>query len=204
MWGDAGHRHHGCGGSPLGQDLPRPFHLDPGLGLRPLGTFRTPALRVVVVAHAGLVVVLQLALAVGRAHAGAPDAPQGSGRAGGRVDVAVGRLADAEGGAVGARLAHGLHFHVEARLLRARDVEGGVAVGFVALDAGAGAPLLADVAGELPASGGNVLDAVDGLQEDGVGEADLREGKQQQRTLESSSSGAKTALQQSRGAFVSV
>lgn len=90
------------------------------------------------------------------------------------MNIAVGRLADAEGGAVGAGLPHGLHFHVEARLLRARDVEGGVAVGFVALDAGAGAPLLADVAGELPARGGNVLYAVDGLQEDGVGEADLR------------------------------
>lgn len=175
MWGDAGHRYHRRGGSPLGQDLPRPLHLDPGLGFGPLGALRAPALGVVVMAHAGLVVVLQLALAVGRAHAGAADSPQGLRRAGGRVDVAVGRLADAEGGAVGARLPHRFHFHVEARLLRARDVEGRVAVGFVALDAGAGAPLLADVAGELPARGGNVLDAVDGLQEDGVGEADLRE-----------------------------
>lgn len=177
MRGDAGHRHHGRCGPPLGQDLPRPFHLDPGLGLGPLGALRAPALGVVVVAHAGLVVFLQLALAVGRAHAGAAHSPQGPGRAGRRVDVAVGRLADAEGGAVGAGLAHGLHLHVEASLLRARDVEGGVAVGFVALDAGAGAPLLADVAGELPAGGGNVLDAVDGLQEDSVSEADLNGGR---------------------------
>lgn len=171
----AGHRHHRRGCSPLCQDLPRPLHLQPGLGLGPLGALGAPALGVVVLADARLVVVLQLPVAVRRAHAGAALPPaQGPGRAGRRVDVAVGRLADAEGGAVGPRLADGLHLHVEARLLGAGDVEGGVAVGLVALDAGARAPLLADVAGELPAGGRDVLDAVDRLQEDGVGEADLR------------------------------
>jgi len=185
----AGHRHHWSSRSPLRQDLPRPFHLQPGLGLRPLGPLGAPSLGVVVLADAGLVVVVQLAVAVGRAHAGAAHpaaAAQGPGRPRRRVDVAVRRLADAERGAVGPGLSHGLHFHVEARLLGAGDVEGGVAVGLVTLDAGAGAALLADVAGELPAGGRNVLDAVDRLQEHRVGEADLRGSG---RTLHSELSG---------------
>lgn len=48
------------------------------------------------------------------------------------------------------------------------DVKGSVAVGFVALDAGTRATLFADVAGQLPAGRRNVLDAVDGLQEDRI------------------------------------
>ncbi len=52
------------------------------------------------------------------------------------VDVTVSRLADAEGSAVGPSLSDGLHFHIEARLLGAGDVEGCVTIGFVTLDAG--------------------------------------------------------------------
>ena len=43
----------------------------------------------------------------------------------------------------GGRLADGVHFHVEAGEEAAGDVESGVAVGLVALDAGADATLLA-------------------------------------------------------------
>ena len=43
----------------------------------------------------------------------------------------------------GGRLANGVHFHVEAGEESAGDVEGGVAVGLVALDAGANATLFA-------------------------------------------------------------
>lgn len=52
-------------------------------------------------------------------------------------------------------------------------MESGVAVGFMALDACARAALLTNVAGQLPARRWDVLDAVDGLQEDGVGKANL-------------------------------
>ncbi len=52
-------------------------------------------------------------------------------------------------------------------------MEGGVAVGFVALDAGARAALFTDVAGQLPAGRRDVLDAVDGLQEDGISKTHL-------------------------------
>jgi len=51
-----------------------------------------------------------------------------------------------------------VHGHVEARLLGAGNVEGGVATVPVALDAGSQALLLAHVAGESPASRGNGLD----------------------------------------------
>lgn len=93
------------------------------------------------------------------------------------MDVTVSRLADAERGAIGSGLPDGFHFHVESRLLGTGDVEGRVTVGFVALDAGARAALLADVARELPASGRDVLDAIDGLQKHGVSKADLGQQK---------------------------
>lgn len=92
------------------------------------------------------------------------------------MDVTVRCFADAEGRAVGPRLPDGLHFHIEACLLGAGDVERCVAVSFVALDAGARATLLADVAGELPARGRDVLDTVDRLQKDGVGKTNLGNG----------------------------
>lgn len=90
------------------------------------------------------------------------------------MDVTVSRLADAERGAIGPSLSDGLHFHVETRLLSTGDVEGCVTVGFMTLDAGARTPLFADVAGEFPACRRNVLNAIDRLQKDGVGKADLR------------------------------
>ncbi|CAN7944297.1 unnamed protein product [Ixodes pacificus] len=80
--------------------------------------------------------------------------------------VAVGRLAHVQRGLL-------LQPHVQPRLLGARHVKGRVAVGPVALDAGAHAPLLADVAGQLPASRRDVAQRVDGLQEHRVGEAHL-------------------------------
>ena len=92
------------------------------------------------------------------------------------MDVAVCGLPNAERCAVGPGLSDRLHFHVEARLLSAGDVESRVTVGFVTLDAGAGATLFADVAGEFPARGRDVLDTIDRLQEDCVCEADLRNG----------------------------
>ena len=52
-------------------------------------------------------------------------------------------------------------------------MEGCVAVRFMALDAGAGPALLADATTKLPSGGRNVVDRVDGLEKDGVGEADL-------------------------------
>lgn len=103
------------------------------------------------------------------------------------MDVTVCRFTDAEGRAVGPRFPDGLHFHVEASLLGAGDVERRVAVGFVALDAGARATLFADVAGELPASGRDVLDTVDRLQEDGVGETNLRNGSKSYSVIRASS-----------------
>lgn len=90
------------------------------------------------------------------------------------MDVTVSSLADAERSAICPSLSYGLHFHVEARLLGTGDVEGCVTVGFVTLDAGAGTTLLADVAGELPACGRNVLNTIDRLQKDCVSKADLR------------------------------
>lgn len=91
------------------------------------------------------------------------------------MDVTVGCFAHAKRSPVSAGLAHGLHLHVEAGLLSAGDVEGSVAVSFVALDAGAGAALLTDIAGQLPAGGRDVLDAVDGLQEDRISKTHLKE-----------------------------
>lgn len=61
-------------------------------------------------------------------------------------------------------------------------MEGRVTVGFVTLDAGTRSTLLADVTGEFPASRGNVLDAVNGLQEDRVGKAHLKTGSRAQMT----------------------
>lgn len=89
------------------------------------------------------------------------------------MDVTISRLPDTERGAVGPSLSDGLHFHIEARLLGTGDVEGCVTVGFVTLDAGARTALLADVAGEFPASGRDVLNAINRLQKDRVGKADL-------------------------------
>lgn len=143
----AGHGQHRCCSSPLRQDLPCPFHLQPGFGLRPLGPLRAPPLWVLVLAQTGFVVVLQLSLAVGRPHAGPTHSGQRSGRSRRCVDVAVGGLADAEGGAVSPGFSDRLHLHVQARLLGTGDVEGRVTVGFVTLNASAGAALLADVAG---------------------------------------------------------
>ena len=90
-----------------------------------------------------------------------------------RVHVAVGRLADAHRRPADARLADRLDLHEERRLLRARHVERRVAVRLVALDAGTGAALLADVARQFPARRRDVLDTVNRLEEDGVREADL-------------------------------
>ena len=53
-------------------------------------------------------------------------------------------------------------------------MEGDVAAVLVALDAGADTALPADAAGQLPAGRRDVRDAVDGLQEHGVGEPDLK------------------------------
>lgn len=55
-------------------------------------------------------------------------------------------------------------------------MEGRVTVGFVTLDAGTRSTLLADVTSELPAGRGNVLDTVNGLQEDRVSKAHLKTG----------------------------
>ena len=52
-------------------------------------------------------------------------------------------------------------------------MKGRVAVSFVTLDAGADAPLFADTAAELPSRRRDVVDGVDRLKKDGVGEADL-------------------------------
>lgn len=94
------------------------------------------------------------------------------------MDVTVSCLANAERSAIGPSLSDRLHFHIEARLLCTGDVEGCVTVGFVTLNAGAGATLLADVACKLPACRRDVLNTIDGLQKDCVSKADLR-GKQQ-------------------------
>jgi len=161
--GDAGHRNHGRRGSFLRQDLPRLLHLDPRLGLCFFHFLGAPSLPLLL-----LLLVLLFPLAVGEGGKPAHGARW-------RVDVAVGGFAHAEGGAIGPRLPDGLHLHVQPGLLGAGDVEGGVAVGFVTLDASPGAALLADVTGQLPAGGRDVLDAVDGLQEDGVGKAHLRD-----------------------------
>lgn len=173
----AGHRHHWCSSSPLCQDLPRSLHLQPGFRLRPLGPLRAPALGVFVLAETGLVVILQLPFAVRRAHAGPAHSSERPGWPRRCVDIAVRRLAHAERCAVSPRFSDRLHLHVEACLLGTGDVEGCVTVGFVTLDAGAWATLLADVAGELPAGGRDVLDAVDRLQKDRVCKADLENGR---------------------------
>ena len=52
-------------------------------------------------------------------------------------------------------------------------MEGSVTIGSVALDTRTGSSLLANVTRQLPTSGWNVVYAVDGLEEDGVGETDL-------------------------------
>ena len=60
------------------------------------------------------------------------------------MDVAVSRLPDRDGETSGGRgLPNGVHFHVEACQEAAGHVERRVAVGLVALDAGAHAALLA-------------------------------------------------------------
>lgn len=112
---------------------------------------------------AAFVVVLQLPFAVRRTYAGPANPSQRPRRSRGRVDVAVSCFADAERRTVGTGFSDRLHFHIEACLLGTGDVEGCVTVGFVALDAGTGTTLLADVTGEFPARRGNVLDAIDGF-----------------------------------------
>ena len=89
------------------------------------------------------------------------------------MDVTVGSFTHTEGGPVCSRLTDGLHFHVESSLLGTGDVESGVTVCLVTLDASPRAALLANIAGQLPPRGGDVLDAVYGLQEDRVGKAHL-------------------------------
>ena len=64
--------------------------------------------------------------------------------------------------------------HVQPGGLRARHVEGGVAVRPVALDARAGAALVTDIAEEAPPGGGNERQPVDGLQEHGVRKTQLQ------------------------------
>jgi hypothetical protein len=61
----------------------------------------------------------------------------------------------------------------KANLLSARDVKSRVAVLFVALNARAHVALAANVALETPAGPIDILNANDGLEEDGVGEVDL-------------------------------
>merc|ERR1719264_1789479 len=90
------------------------------------------------------------------------------------MDVAKGRFAYRDAESRGGRLADCVHFHVEAGEEAAGDVEGGVAVGLVALDAGADATLLAYSAAQLPPRRRDVVDAVDGLEKDRVGEPHLR------------------------------
>lgn len=89
------------------------------------------------------------------------------------MNVAVRRLSDTERGTVGPRLPNRFHLHVETGLLGTGDVKGSVAVGFVALDARTRAALFANVAGKLPACRWDVLNAVNGLQEDCVCKAYL-------------------------------
>lgn len=97
------------------------------------------------------------------------DAPVGS------VSSAVGCLLHSEGRVARiVSLFNGLHLQEKASFLCAADVESSVAVGLVALDAGADTFLLTEVAGEFPACGWNVGYAIDGLDEDRVGEANLR------------------------------
>ena len=83
------------------------------------------------------------------------------------MHVTEGRLANAERAAVEG-VTNGLDLHVETGMLRAGDVESGIAVSFMALYAGGVATLLANVAGEFPACWWNRRNAVDRLQEDSV------------------------------------
>lgn len=62
---------------------------------------------------------------------------------------------------------------MQARLLGARDMEGGITVAAVALDTRTNAFLLANVTAEAPSRRGDCLDRVDGLQKHCVGESDL-------------------------------
>lgn len=131
---------------------------------------------------AAFIILLQLPFAVRRPYAGTANPSQRPRRSWGRVDVTVSRFPNAERRPIGPRFSDRLHFHIEACLLGTGDVEGRVTVGFVTLDAGARSTLLADVTGELPARRGNVLDTVNGFQEDRVGEAHLKTGNRAQTT----------------------
>ena len=88
--------------------------------------------------------------------------------------VAERRFGDGEGCTASRLVLDGFHLEIESRLLGAGDVESGVTIVPMTLNAGADVGLFTNIALESPTSRRNVFHRIDGFEKDGVGEPDFR------------------------------